>query len=865
MPSNKDTKKKLPEILDKFASNSEKVTKQLGEMSSQLSAFVDMLSENVRKQSRRQDIEDDRREKARLARDQKESDKAFNEFSNKFLKDQRDLVKAAENELIKYNKDVDKAAKDADKAANKAAKDADKAAKKAAKELAQINKAAANKAAKDQKESDKAAKIPANKAAKDADKAAKELQQARNEYAEAVKGLAQLDKDEIQNARQKEIAGLKEKGTPYSDIADKHFESGDILGGLFASIFARKESPDKKRLADLQKQEKDYTEQEEARTKEDTRTQAKKKLQESVTKLQGSEKPAAASLSPSKITNPEDQIVAETIKLNDEDKLEQSQEQTKRLGTLDENISRIWTDHLQVSIVDISDPAIDKFKGIFSGLEASQNKSGGILSEILGFSKFLPEIMPALTTLGTTYLVPLLIPLAAIAIAAAVWKGLAWLLNKDAEEAQDRGLKEQAAKLAAAKSATNKESAVASNTVKEQAAQAITIYGDVANTPEYAAARAKEAEENGNKTLAAAWYEEGRSRLAKQTTAGAPTATTTDDQTVVDVPAPTATTTDDQLVVDVPAPAATPAAATPVAATPAPTPAATPAPTPAATPAPTPAAARPAPTPAATPAPKPAAAKPTAPKPAAAKPTAKPKPAAAPTPTPKSSSEEISKILKLGPGFNTVEMSDGTVQTRKGDRNWRNNNPGNIRYGDFAKSKGAIGTDGSFAIFPTYVMGRKAKSDLLFEGKNYKDLNIKQAISRYAPPVENDTSAYIKAVTSAVGGTENTNLRDLTSDQRVQFLTAVQKQEGFRQGTIIPESPSIVTSTPKTGVNVVAAMKNKAETEGGNPVTIAPITTNNVISGAKSGDELPYRDPRDYIRKAFNMDIFGSVTRSSAG
>ena len=77
--------------------------------------------------------------------------------------------------------------------------------------------------------------------------------------------------------------------------------------------------------------------------------------------------------------------------------------------------------------------------------------------------------------------------------------------------------------------------------------------------------------------------------------------------------------------------------------------------------------------------------------------------------------------------------------------------------------------------------------------------------------------------------------------------------------------PQLLTSTPKTGVNVVAAMKNKAESEGGNPVTIAPITTNNVISGAKSGDELPYRDARDYIRKAFNMDIFGSVTRSSAG
>jgi hypothetical protein len=66
-------------------------------------------------------------------------------------------------------------------------------------------------------------------------------------------------------------------------------------------------------------------------------------------------------------------------------------------------------------------------------------------------------------------------------------------------------------------------------------------------------------------------------------------------------------------------------------------------------------------------------------------------------------------------------------------------------------------------------------------------------------------------------------------------------------------------------VNVVAAMKNKAETDRGNTVTIAPITTNNLVSGAKSGDGLPYRDARDYIRKAVNPDVFGIVTRSSAG
>ena len=36
-----------------------------------------------------------------------------------------------------------------------------------------------------------------------------------------------------------------------------------------------------------------------------------------------------------------------------------------------------------------------------------------------------------------------------------------------------------------------------------------------------------------------------------------------------------------------------------------------------------------------------------------------------------------------------------------GSRSWRNNNPGNIRRGDFAINVGAIGDDGAFAFFPT--------------------------------------------------------------------------------------------------------------------------------------------------------------------
>lgn len=54
--------------------------------------------------------------------------------------------------------------------------------------------------------------------------------------------------------------------------------------------------------------------------------------------------------------------------------------------------------------------------------------------------------------------------------------------------------------------------------------------------------------------------------------------------------------------------------------------------------------------------------------------------------------------------------ADGTrYQHIGGSRAWRNNNEGNIKRGDFAERHGAIGHDGSFAIFPTVEIGRKQK------------------------------------------------------------------------------------------------------------------------------------------------------------
>jgi GH24 family phage-related lysozyme (muramidase) len=152
--------------------------------------------------------------------------------------------------------------------------------------------------------------------------------------------------------------------------------------------------------------------------------------------------------------------------------------------------------------------------------------------------------------------------------------------------------------------------------------------------------------------------------------------------------------------------------------------------------------------------------------------------------TPKPSKDKpIAGVVKGGAGFTDVKTADGEVQRREGVRNWRNNNPGNIRKGKYAISKGAIGDDGAFAVFPTLDAGLKAKEDLVF-GPTYINLSIRDAIARYAPPSENNTNMYIRRVVDATGASSDTVLSTLNSAQRNNMLSAINKMEGFKVGSI---------------------------------------------------------------------------------
>lgn len=129
---------------------------------------------------------------------------------------------------------------------------------------------------------------------------------------------------------------------------------------------------------------------------------------------------------------------------------------------------------------------------------------------------------------------------------------------------------------------------------------------------------------------------------------------------------------------------------------------------------------------------------------------------------------------------------DGSLTLRiGGSRPWRTFNPGSLDFGEFAQRHGAIGTDGRLAIFPDYETGRAALSALL-HGGSYINLSIYNAIARYAPPDENDTSGYRGMISQFTGLDIDRILNTLNEGEFDSVLDAIQRVEGYIEGETRP-------------------------------------------------------------------------------
>lgn len=117
-------------------------------------------------------------------------------------------------------------------------------------------------------------------------------------------------------------------------------------------------------------------------------------------------------------------------------------------------------------------------------------------------------------------------------------------------------------------------------------------------------------------------------------------------------------------------------------------------------------------------------------------------------------------------------------------RGIRNSNPGNIRWGD--AWQGLVSqdqrTDPSFCQFSAPTFGIRAMVKILYKYQDaYKLTSVRQIISRWAPPNENDTESYIRSVASNVGVDTNDTVSVHNPDVMLKLIQAIIRHENGQQ------------------------------------------------------------------------------------
>lgn len=153
------------------------------------------------------------------------------------------------------------------------------------------------------------------------------------------------------------------------------------------------------------------------------------------------------------------------------------------------------------------------------------------------------------------------------------------------------------------------------------------------------------------------------------------------------------------------------------------------------------------------------------------------------------------KMKKAKKGASIPSYQDGGDPEGENDplRADRNRNPGNIKYGKFAKKYGARKDKDGFAIFPNINSGLQAMKDLL-NSKSYKDLSVKDAIHKWTGghPYRYD-----------LGDIAGKKVSSLSPEELETTMNTMRKGEGTRYGVgprpaspIIPQTPTPETFIP---------------------------------------------------------------------
>lgn len=118
------------------------------------------------------------------------------------------------------------------------------------------------------------------------------------------------------------------------------------------------------------------------------------------------------------------------------------------------------------------------------------------------------------------------------------------------------------------------------------------------------------------------------------------------------------------------------------------------------------------------------------------------------------------------------------MRTQK-PRGLRNNNPGNIRKNNIVYQGEVVPSkDEAFKQFVTMAYGYRAIFTLLYTyQKKYGISTIADAIIRYAPSIENHTTAYIDAVSEWSGVPATSHITTTNADVMIPIVAAMSRVE----------------------------------------------------------------------------------------
>ena len=116
-------------------------------------------------------------------------------------------------------------------------------------------------------------------------------------------------------------------------------------------------------------------------------------------------------------------------------------------------------------------------------------------------------------------------------------------------------------------------------------------------------------------------------------------------------------------------------------------------------------------------------------------------------------------------------------------RGLRNNNPGNIRINsDLFQGEIRPSKDKSFKQFETMAYGYRAMFKTLSNYyKNYKLDTIRKMVSRWAPPKENRTDRYIKAVSDYAGIPADDPININNRELMIRIVAGMSKGENGKE------------------------------------------------------------------------------------